>query len=58
VVINGMIYMTPDEQSQVAAKLALEGADIVSGATYFADAEQSGYTTVAWVDGRCFMTAA
>jgi N-acetylmuramoyl-L-alanine amidase len=58
VVINGMIYMTPDEQSQIAAKLALEGTDVVSGATYFADAEQSGYTTVTWIDGRCFMTAA
>ena len=34
-VINGMIYMTPDEQAEVAAKLALEGADLVGNATEF-----------------------
>jgi N-acetylmuramoyl-L-alanine amidase len=59
VVINGMIYMTPDQQSQIAAKLALEGTDVVSGATYFADSDLgSEYQVVAWVGERCFMTAA
>jgi N-acetylmuramoyl-L-alanine amidase len=59
VVINGMIYMTPDEQSQVAAKIALEGADVVSGATYFATYELgAGYECVTWIGEHCFMTAA
>ncbi|MCD8117083.1 MAG: cell wall hydrolase [Oscillospiraceae bacterium] len=35
VVINGMVYMTPDDMSEIAAKLALEGYDLASGATYF-----------------------
>jgi N-acetylmuramoyl-L-alanine amidase len=59
VVINGMIYMTPDEQSQVAAKIALEGVDVVSGATYFATYELgAGYECVTWIGAHCFMTAA
>jgi N-acetylmuramoyl-L-alanine amidase len=59
VVINGMIYMTPDEQSQIAAKIALEGVDLVSGAVYFADNDLgNGYQVVTWLDERCFMTAA
>ncbi|MCD8321367.1 MAG: cell wall hydrolase [Oscillospiraceae bacterium] len=35
VVINGMVYMTPDETAEIAAKLVLEGYDMACGATYF-----------------------
>lgn len=59
VVINGMIYMTPDETAGIAAKLVLEGVDVVSGATYFATYDfGEGYECVTWIDDHCFMTAA
>lgn len=59
VVINGMIYMEPSETSVIAAKLALEGADVVDGATYFATFEfGEGYECVLWIGDHCFMTAA
>lgn len=59
VVVNGMIYMEPDTQAQTAAKLALEGYDVVSGATYFATFDfGEGYECVTWIGDHCFMTAA
>jgi len=56
VVINGMIYMEPNEMSVVAAKLALEGYDVVSGATHFDTTELAGYECVARIGDYCFMT--
>ncbi|MCD7844905.1 MAG: cell wall hydrolase [Oscillospiraceae bacterium] len=35
VVINGMVYMTPNDTAIIVAKLALEGCDLACGATYF-----------------------
>lgn len=59
VVINGMIYMEPDESAEIAAKLALEGCDVVSGATYFATHDfGEGYECVVWLGDHCFMSAA
>lgn len=59
VVINGMIYMEPSESAVIAAKLALEGCDVVSGATYFATFDfGEGYECVTWIGDHCFMTAA
>ena len=59
VVINGMIYMEPDSDSVIAAKLALEGADVVEGATYFATFDfGEGYECVMWIGDHCFMTEA
>ena len=34
VVINGMIYMEPEESACVAACLALEGVDVTDGSLY------------------------
>ncbi|MCD7749942.1 MAG: cell wall hydrolase [Oscillospiraceae bacterium] len=60
VVINGMVYMTPDDTSAIAAKLALEGYDLASGATYFTrgDADETGYDCVAQVEDIRFLTPA
>ncbi len=59
VVINGMIYMEPSESAVIAAKLALEGCDVVSGATYFATHDfGEGYECVVWLGDHCFMSAA
>lgn len=59
VVVNGMIYMEPTETSVIAAKLALEGADVVNGATYFATFDfGEGYACVLWIEDHCFMTPA
>ena len=59
VVANGMIYMEPGESAVIAAKLALEGWDVVSGATYFATWDfGEGYECVIWLGDHCFMTAA
>ncbi len=58
VVINGMIYMEPDADSVTAAKLALEGYDVVSGATVFASSEMEGLDCVAQIGDYCFMRAA
>ena len=55
-VINGMIYMEPDDASVVAAKLALEGYDVVPGATVFASSEMDGYDCVAQIGDYCFMS--
>lgn len=57
VVINGMIYMEPDENALIAAKIALEGYDVVSGATYFATFDfGDGYECLAWIEDHCFMS--
>lgn len=59
VVINGMIYMEPDDSAVLAAKLALEGADVVDGATYFATFDfGEGYECVTWIGEHCFMKEA
>lgn len=59
VVANGMIYMEPSESAVTAAKIALEGCDVVSGATYFATFDfGEGYECVEWIGDHCFMTAA
>ncbi len=56
VVINGMIYMEPDEAAVIAAKLALEGYNMAGDATYFADQELGeGYECIAWIGDLCFM---
>ena len=59
VVANGMIYMEPSESAVIAAKIALEGCDVVSGAEYFATFDfGEGYECVAWIGDHCFMAAA
>lgn len=59
VVINGMIYMEPDDTAVLAAKLALEGADPTDGATYFATFDfGEGYECVLWIGDHCFMREA
>lgn len=59
VVANGMIYMEPSESAVIAAKIALEGCDVASGATYFATFDfGEGYECVVWIGDHCFMTAA
>lgn len=59
VVTNGMIYSSPDEQAELAAKLALEGCDVVDGATYVAAEELgAGYECVARMGQLRFYTAA
>ena len=59
VVINGMIYMQPDDTAEIAAKLALEGYDVTDGSTYFATFFfGDGYECVMWIEDHCFMTEA
>ena len=59
VVINGMIYMQPDDTAVIAAKLALEGYDVTNGSTYFATFFfGEGYECVMWIEDHCFMTEA
>ena len=59
VVANGMIYMEPSDSAVIAAKIALEGCDVVSGAMYFATFEfGEGYECLTWIGDHCFMTAA
>ena len=59
VVTNGMIYMEPDDTATVAAKLALEGYDVVDGAMYFATFDfGEGYQCVMWIEDHCFMNEA
>lgn len=59
VVVNGMIYMEPNESSVIAAKLALEGYDVTGGATFFAT-EHFGdsYVCTTWISDHCFMRSA
>ena len=57
-VINGMIYMTPDEEAVLAAKVALEGFDVTEGATDFTtDTPEAGQIVSAVIDGITFTTA-
>lgn len=59
VVVNGMIYMEPGASAVIAAKLALEGYDVSSGATYFATFDfGEGYECLGWIGDHCFMTEA
>lgn len=59
VVINGMVYMDPDEEAVIAAKLALEGYDLTDGATYYDTRDYGeGYDCVCWVGGLCLMNEA
>ncbi len=59
VVANGMIYVEPDAMSTLAAKLALEGCDLVNGASYMSVGDMgAGYQCVAQVDGLSFYNAA
>lgn len=59
VVVNGMIYMEPNESAIIAAKLALEGFDVTDGATFFAT-EHFGdnYVCTMWISDHCFMRSA
>lgn len=58
VVANGMIYVEPDATSALAAKLALEGCDLVNGAAYMStDDMGAGYECVAQLDGLRFYSA-
>lgn len=54
VVINGMIYMEPDDASVTAAKQALEGEDAACGAAYFAAEAPSGADVTVQLDGLVF----
>ena len=48
VATNGMIYVTPDETSILAAKIALEGCDLADGAFYVTERDMgAGYECVA-----------
>ena len=59
VVANGMIYVEPDATSTLAAKLALEGCDLVRGAAYMSAGDLgAGYECVAQVDGLNFYRTA
>lgn len=60
VVTNGMIYLQPDEESVLAAKMALEeDCDLTHGAAYVAAADMgSGYECVARLGSLQFFTAA
>ena len=59
VVANGMIYVEPDAMSTLAAKLALEGCDLVNGAAYMSAGDMgAGYKCVAQLDGLSFYNAA
>ena len=58
-VTNGMIYVEPDEDSVLAAKLALEGCDPVGGATYVSVNDLgAGYERVAQMGKLQFFEAA
>ena len=59
VVVNGMIYMQPDDTAVIAAKLALEGYDVTDGSLYFATFFfGEGYEVVMWIEDHCFMVEA
>ena len=59
VVINGMIYMEPSQSAEIAAKLALEGYNVVSDAMYFSTSDPGdGYCIIAWIGDHCFMAEA
>lgn len=59
-VAYGTIYRTPSDESVVAAKLALDGCEMVPDYTLFFATFHlgSGYTTVTWIGNHCFMALA
>ncbi len=59
-VAYGTINRTPSEESIVAAKLALDGCEMVPDYTLFFAAFHlgTGYSTVTWIGNHCFMTLA
>ncbi len=59
-VANGTINLTPSDEAIVAAKLALEGYEIVPDYTLFFATFHlgAGYGTVTWIGNHCFMTLA
>lgn len=58
-VTTGIIYMEPSEDSVIAAKLALEGYDVVGGADYVAKGDLGpGYSFVAELGELRFYSAA
>lgn len=59
VVINGMIYMEPNDSARLAAMLVIEGADVTGGATYFSNEEPGAeYECLGRIGGHYLMTAA
>ena len=57
VVALGMIYATPDADAVIAAKMALEGYNVVPEALFFATFSfGGGYRVVEWIGAHCFMT--
>ena len=59
VVARGSIYSRPQEDSVIAAKLALDGAEVMPDALYFAVGWLGeGYTILGWIDNHCFQTLA
>ncbi len=59
VVDNRSIYLEPDAEAIVAAKIALEGYEIIPGALFFAQFSLgSAYITLDWIGAHCFMTLA
>ena len=59
VVKNRSIYLDPDEEAILAAKIALEGYEILPGALFFAQGYMgSGYRILDWIGAHCFMTLA
>ncbi len=59
-VAAGTVNRTPSDEAVVAAKLALDGCEIVPDYTLFFATGQfgAGYTTVTWIGNHCFMTLA
>lgn len=59
-VTYGTIYQTPSDESVVAAKLALDGCEMVPDYTLFFAIFHlgAGYSTVTWIGNHCFMALA
>ena len=59
-VAAGTVNRTPSDEAVVAAKLALDGCEIVPSYTLFFATGQfgAGYTTVTWIGNHCFMALA
>ncbi len=59
VVDNRSIYLEPDAEAVVAAKIALEGYEVIPGALFFAQFSLgSAYVVLDWIGAHCFMTLA
>ena len=59
VVDNRTIYLEPDTEAIVAAKIAMEGYEVVPGALFFARGSLGeAYVTLDWIGAHCFMTLA